>query len=284
MRQLSLIEKQYIENIKNTIKEKVIGKITPDHDEFGHWYILPDGKRVASVTSKLIIEKPHLAKWAAKLALEWMEKEDRWTRLSTDRDSLFQGAILAHTEERDSAGNIGTQAHNIIEEYLIDWMNNGTPVSDIRQLIEKDRDYRVFGACRSAEKAFQKYEVVPVATELLVGSSKFNCAGTLDLLMVNLSIPEFPELELFDHKTSNAVKDDYALQVSAYKYFFEEMTGLKIKRCRIEHLSKDSDKFKLYNIPNIVQAFKAFKQIVGVYDWINNGKKKLIEDKIIIKI
>jgi len=285
MRSLTPYEVEYIENIKKTIKEKVAGKISAAHDEFGHHYRLPSGKLVDSVTTKLIIDKPHLIKWSIKKGFEWMEQENRWQRLNpTNREEFLQGTMIAYTQARDDAGDIGTKAHNVIETYLNIWMDTWTAPEDIKNLVPEGSDYRVYAACRSAENAFKKYEVFPVASELLVGSDKFNCAGTLDLLMVNLSMPGFPELELWDHKTSNAVKDDYALQVSAYKKFFEDMSGLKISKCRIEHLSKSSDKFKLYNIPNIPQAFKAFKQIVGVYDWLNNRKPKLLEDKVIVKL
>lgn len=271
--------------IRSIIEEKVIGKIQAAHDEFGHHYKLPSGKVVDSVTTKLIIEKPHLIKWAIKLGFEWMERDGRWAKLTKEnREEYLQGMMLAHTEVRDDAGNVGHIAHEVIENYLNDWIKNGNPTPDIRTLIKEGTNYRVYGVARSCEASFKKYQVIPIASEILVGSEKYACAGTLDALMLNVSFPEFPEIELWDWKSSNQVNDQYALQVAAYKKFFEDMTGLKITRCRILHLDKFSDKYKCYNVPNLPQALKAFKGIAAAYDWVKNGKKKLIEDKIIVSL
>lgn len=274
-----------VSRIQNIIQSKVTGRVVAAHDEFGHHYKLPSGEVVDSVTTKLIVDKPHLIKWAVRMGFEWMEQENRWQRLNKDnRDEFLKGAILAHTDYRDTAGSIGHQAHAVIEQYLNTWMAMGAEPKDIKDLVPFGSQYQVFGAVRSAEAGFKKYHVVPVASELLVGSDKYQCAGTLDALMLYVFAPGVYELELWDFKSSNQVSDSYALQVSAYKKFFEDMTGLKIKRCRILHIDKYSDKFKFYNVPNIVKAFKAFKAINEVYNWVNNHSAKLIEDKIIIKI
>lgn len=274
-----------IAKIRSIIAEKVSGKIVAAHDEFGHHYKLPSGVIVDSVTTKLILDKPHLVKWAIRMAFEWMEQDNRWQKLNiTNRDTYLQGATLAHTDVRDDAGSIGHQVHAVLEEYLNKWIASGLSPLDIKTFVKQDANYRVFGATRSAEAGFKKYQVIPVASELLVGSEKYKCAGTLDALMLNVSFPGFPELELWDFKSSNAVNDQYALQIAAYKKFFEDMTGLKIKRCRILHLDKTSDKFKFYNVPRLPQALKAFKAIATVYDWTKDGHKKLVEDKVVIKI
>lgn len=270
---------------RTIISEKVIGKIIPEHSEFGHFYRFPSGKLVSSVTTKLVVDKPHLVKWAAKMAFEWMEQENRWQKLTIEnRESYLQGAVLAHTDVRDDAGNVGTQGHNVIDEYMKIWIATGNRPEDIRTLVPEGSHYRVVAIARAAEAIFNKFHCVPIATEIVVGSEKWNCAGSLDAMVMTEEFPGFPQLELWDWKSSNNISDSYAMQVSAYKSFFEEMTGLKIAKCKVVKLDKYSDKFKIYNIPNLPSAFKAFKAISSVYDWLNNSKSKLTEDKKIIKV
>lgn len=268
---------------RDLIEQYVVGKIVPKHDAFGHHYQLPDGTIVDSVTTKLILDKPHLIKWSIKMAFEWMEQEDRWQKLTPEnRDEYLKGATLAHTDVRDDAGDVGSRGHDVVEKYMLDWIANGKPVPDIRSLVPEGSHYRVTAIARSAEAIFNGYpegSVVPIATEIIVGHKKWNCAGSLDaLVMVD------GKLELWDWKTSNQVGDSYAMQVAAYKKFFEVMTGLKIHKCKIMKLDKYSDKFKIYDIPEIKEAFKAFEAISKVYDWVNNGKEKLTIEKKVIKI
>ncbi len=266
------------EFVKQVIAEKVRGKIIPMHDEFGHHYkFLEDGSIIDSVTQKNIIDKPHLIPWAIGLAIDFFEENDRWTQLKgPTREDLLKMAKLVHRDIRDEAGTIGGKAHDIIEEWENQWIEIGVRPGDIREFVKAKgiEDHRVWGAVRSAEAIFDKYNVIPIATELLVGVPGVG-AGTLDLLVLN----EEGELELYDYKTSNNMDDFYQIQVAAYKKFFEKMSGLKIKRCRILKLDKYSNRFKVYNLFNIPSAFKAFKALSVVYDWRKNPKDKYLEDK-----
>jgi hypothetical protein len=269
------------QQIREIINEKVVGKITACHNDSGHFYkIEGDSRLTTSVTSRNIIDKPHLVKWAIGLAIDFLEGENRWERLKTpEREDLIRSAKLQYTDIRDEAGSIGGEAHKIIEEYEKQWIETGIQPETIFDFIPSGTRPQVFGACRSAEQAFRKYKVTPIAFELLVGLKGIG-AGTLDLIVMN----EKGELELWDHKTSNNVNDFYAIQTAAYCHFFEVMTKLKIKRIKILKIDKWSDKFKVYNVPNHKDAYKAFKAVSAVYDWLNNGRDKLSEDKIIVKI
>ena len=263
------------EQVKLIIQEKVVGQIEPAHDEKGHHYrFVGTDTTVDSVTTKLILDKPHLVTWAVEKGIEWLEKDGRWDALKTDRrKEIMTGAKLAHRDIRDDAGFVGHYGHDAIETYSREWIETGIQPADIKTFIKSD-DPRVYAVARSGEAVFKKYEAIPVATEILVGVPKYNSAGTLDMLVLNSA----GELELWDWKSSNQVNDTYALQVAAYKKFFEIMTGLKIKKVKIMHLSKDYDKFTVYDIPKCASAFKAFNCISGVYDYMRDGKPKLIKD------
>lgn len=268
------------EQIKSVIVSKIEGKVIPDHDETGHFYLLPNGKRVASTTSKLIIEKPHLRFWAVKKGIEWLEIDNRFSKLSTpERDDIINGATYAHTEVRDDAGSVGSLAHDVVENYIKHWIKTGHKPVDIRQGFPVNSDPRSVAAARSVEAFFNSHDIIPLASELLVCSEKRGSAGTMDFVAIIDNV-----LTLLDFKTSNNVSDDYALQVADYAAMFKEMSGVAIKEVKILHLSKDYDKFTVYNVPNLAKALKAFKGISNCYDWLMNGEVKLIKDKKIIKL
>lgn len=261
--------------IQNKIKDTVTGVWQSAHDAKGHHYLhVPTNTVVDSVTMKLIADKPHLLKWSIKKAVEWLEVRDRFTKLSTSERNVYMiGAQEAYTEFRDQAGSVGSLAHTVIENYINYRIEKGIWPVDICRGFTEGADARSIASARSVESEFKKMDIVPIASELLVGSVRHKIAGTLDLLaLVN------DKLTLIDFKTSNQVSDEYANQVAAYKFCFEEMTGLKIKTAKIFHLSKDYDKCTVYNIPNLPSAYKAYKNIALYYDWLHNGKEKLLKD------
>lgn len=266
------------EQVQKIIQEKVTGVWEARHDTYGHKYAnLLTGFMQKSVTTKIggVIAKPHLIKWAVKMGCEWLLIEDRLEKLRNEhtREEMVSGAQLAHTDIRDSAGGIGTQAHNAIERYINEWTATGVLPIDIKAFAKPDDKAQAIASMRSVENWVKSKNIIPIATELLVGNDKYS-AGQLDFLCF---LDE--ELTLIDWKTSNSVDAiSYSMQVAAYKYFFEEMTGLKIKQSKILHLSKDYDKFTVYKVLRINFAYKAFKMVCGIYDWMYESKEKIIKD------
>jgi hypothetical protein len=271
------------EKIKQIIADKIIGKITPEHTTEGHFYrfkgcstLVPS---VTTITGR-IINKPHLIRWAIKMAIEWLEVDERWKYLSVPgvRNNYIQAAQEAHTDIRDEAGHVGTTAHNVIEKYIKVWLKTGVKPKDIREFFPMvegriTSDYRAVASARALQAMLEKNRIIPIASEILVGNPKLS-AGTLDFLCL-----WDQKLCLVDFKTSNSIDPaGYSLQTSAYKHFFQEMTGLKIHTVRIVHLSKDYDKFDLYKVKAPAKAYKAFKNLVYLDCWIYNGLDKVEKD------
>lgn len=266
-----------VQKIQEIIKLTITGVWEPNHDTSGHRYLnTKTGHSQRSVTTKLsILSKPYLIRWGIKMAIEWLQIEDRWQRLGHEswREEMISGAQMAHLDVRDDAGRVGTQAHNAIERYINEWIDRSERPADIKTFANEGDDPRAIASMRAVESFFIKRNIVPIASELLVGDIRYS-AGTLDFLCLMDS-----KLSLLDWKTSNAVDPiSYSAQVAAYKYFFESMTGLTIKQTKIIHLSKDYDKFGVYRVCNIPKAWKAFRQICGVYDWIYSRGEKLEKD------
>lgn len=266
---------------QQVIKDKVEGVWIPEHTADGHFYRTKDGPLQPSVTTKLsILNKPHLLRWSIKQGIEWLEKEERWKYLSIPkmRNNYIKGAQEAYTEIRDDAGSVGTAAHDAIEKYIKHWIATGEQPRDVKQFFPYVdgrimADPRSIASARGLEKLFKEKRVYPIASEILVGDPKVS-AGTLDFLCIYDRC-----LELWDFKTSNRIdQTNYTLQVALYKKFFEQMTGLKIRRCRIIHVSKDYDKFDVYIVKRPAEAYRIGKKVCQIYDWMYDGREKIIKD------
>ena len=266
------------------IQDTVVGVWEPRHNDYGHRYINTiTGVMQKSVTTKQggVLSKPHLMAWSVKMGALWLLKEDRINRIQTERfrDDMIKGMQIAHTDIRDDAGAVGTIAHDAAEAYILEWLRTKKKPKDITSFAPEGADPRSIASMRAVEAFFNKHTVIPLASEILVGDDRYS-AGTLDFLcMMN------GKLTLVDFKTSNAIDQiGYSTQIAAYKYFFEKMTGLKIKDCKILHLSKDSDKFTVYKVNRIAHAWKAFKMICQLYDWVYGVRDKIVKDIKRIKI
>lgn len=178
-------------------------------------------------------------------------------------------------------------------------------------------DGRLYAIARSAELFMRDFDVEPVASELLVASVKHKLAGTLDGMAIvskvlkkgadvtnlfgecgcphqtwwslstrNNQLVECRDcgkrvkrvLALLDWKTSNSIdKAEYAMQVSAYWYAFAEMTGIKPEEILVVRLDKERAKYEVRRITDKVKAFRAYKNTAAVYDWLTDGKEKLVD-------
>lgn len=215
------------------------------------------------------------------MGAEWLLEGDRINRIQTERfrEDMIKGMQLAHADIRDDAGGVGTIAHNALERYINQFIADGVLPNNILDFMIPNADPRSIASARAAEKWFQKVQPIPIVSELLVGNDKYS-AGQLDFLCIIDG-----DLTLIDHKTSNGIdQDGYSMQTSAYKFFFEEMTGIKIKKTKILHLSKDYDKFEIYLVKNLSTAYKSFKNVCALYDWKYGKKDKIIKDIKRIKI
>lgn len=305
----------HVEEIQKIIREKIPeGLVQARHTSDAHFYEYTPLKEIyPSVTGKCsILDVPHLKKWAAKLAVEYIiRKVKPGDVLPTRIMELKEPAVLAHQDEFEEAGDIGTKGHKVVEAYLMEWMATGKRPADIRTFI-KDEDDRIFAIARSAEKFCIDFGVLPIASELLVASAKHKFAGTLDSLMMVSRVTSKGsgackaqnkahdywkastkdpsklmckdcgqeieiEFSLVDWKTSNSVdKVEYAMQTSAYWQALKEMTGLQPKRIYIVRLDKHQAKYDVVTVYHRPSCFKAFKLCAKIHDWLENGSPKIV--------
>lgn len=294
------------EEIRSLIAEKIpAGLVVSEHTETEHWYRhTPSGVLLPSVTTVTsVLQAPHLKVWAATVALDFIEARTEQIQpgavLPTE---LRSGALMAHKDIFDDAGDIGTQGHGIIEAYLKDWLAKGAQPTDIQNFISGD-DHRLWAITRSAEQFFNDYYTIPIASELKVAyipkKPENGFAGTLDALMyvafperdgnnasceheVALTGSKWDELNcwkcdakwkyyftLVDFKTSNSIrdKDEYYMQTSAYWKSIQQMIGIKPERIVIVRLDKHQKKYELVEVLNPALAYKSFAHLKSVYDY-----------------
>lgn len=153
--------------------------------------------------------KPWLQAWKDK----WGERAERKTKI---------------------ANAIGTAFHACVEQYL----NSHDYVVNIPEY--PSCGPRVYCMMESWIKWAIDVDGVIDHTELKVLSNKYVYSGTLDAVG---KIGKTPML--IDWKTSSRIYLDMALQLAAYAYAYNEMTGSKIKGGLIVHVSKDKPQFKL---------------------------------------
>lgn len=273
------MSKVSIEQVKEIIENRVKGVWKPEHDEYGHHYRHRDsGVLVDSVTTQLILDKPHITPWAVEIGIRHFignidfydpKNEEQTQRMIETSKFAFRGV-------RDDAGNVGTRSHDVIERYINEWIETGKRREDIRTLIDPSEDHRVFATARSAERFFNEHPgITPIASELLVGSEVVQAAGTLDFLVMWDG-----QLWILDWKTSNsAVHEEYAIQVATYKKLFEHMTGLKVAGCTVIGISKKYDTYTALDVASPYQAYLAFLGVSKTYRWKKNGKDKLLSRK-----
>lgn len=281
-----------IQEVRAIIQEKVVGRVASapsplgEHDQ-RHWYSIDGTAPGLSVTQVHgIISKPHLYKWYAMKALEkfvtFMPVLDE-----ENKKELMQKCVTAGEDTRDDAGAVGTKGHDIAEEWLNIWIASGTRHPDIRQLFREGDDTRSIAFARSVQKFFEDHpQYEPISSELKVGVAATPTlpfiAGTLDILLWNKGTEE---VEVWDWKSSNQVSDSYALQVAAYRYAFEDMTGIKTAEfCGIVKGSKYSDKYEIFFVTDPDKALAAHKAASELYGYFEDGSEKLVPDKVVVTL
>jgi len=147
------------------------------------------------------------------------------------------------------ANAIGTAFHDCVEQYLDS--GNFVPVMpEYESCIP-----RVIGMMESWIEWALSIDGTVYHTETKVISMKHIYSGTFDAVG---AIDKTPML--IDWKTSSRIYDSMELQLAAYAFAYNEMTGAKIKDGIIVHVSKDKPHFKL-----TTKQFKLGKRVFAKF-------------------
>lgn len=235
------------------------GLVVAEHTEDGHFYRVNDGKGnplYPSVTGKLqVLKDEGLANWKMGQALEYVFKHFK---------NFNDANIMEHLDSAErvpadlfhDAGDLGTIVHDAREAIYLKWIETGVRPVDFPSFVPDDRkDIRAESCLAALEKFCIENSYVPIATEMMVYSHKWETAGTLDdlgLMHVEMRKGDpscrheiFADMKrnidrcgkceakwkwafcLLDLKTSNRFKDHYFFQVSMYYAMLRALTGLR---------------------------------------------------------
>lgn len=132
---------------------------------------------------------------------------------------------LNYSREVKKAADIGTEAHNSIEEYLREGTDNG------------NIGLQGFKKWWEMLNLNHKVEIIGMEESLILPY----CSGTYDLL---LKIDD--RTFLIDLKTSNHVSYKYFLQLAAYRHMLYQIKGINIDGCIILQVDKNEPSFEEY--------------------------------------
>lgn len=160
-------------------------------------------------------------------------------------------------EELKKAGRIGTLTHNMIEEFIKGGAVklDGYEPDEISQA--KTAYYGFYNWLVDNNTTFHE-------TELKLVSEEYQFGGTFDAICeVN------GKLVICDWKTSNAVYDEFLIQLGAYRQLIKENLGYDIRGAILLRLDKDEKgvyEEHHYKIKDLNWGWKMFKLLLKIQE------------------
>ncbi len=202
-----------------------------------------------------VISKPALVPWAKRVAIESLSNElfallpdhaDPFQDITINRYDVIDAVERAKKRPdqlKDDAAKLGTEAHAYIDKVV-----KGEPLGplqdDILEPVSAFADW-----WKNGDYSF-------VAGDTKVASRRHRFGGSLDALALRDG-----RLTLLDWKTSKAIYDEYALQVAAYAYAFNETYGVSVRSAvcvRFRKPGVEGPPFEALEVKDLPASFEAF--------------------------
>lgn len=206
-----------------------------------------------SVTKKLDLiggsKTGALMGWAVKEALGHVDATLR-AHASAGIDEALIAEVIAAGRKRpekvkDAAADLGTRVHGLIDEWIL---TGSTRPQDVDEMV----------AFCNFTMFVSKYKMRFLSGDLAVASLRYKYGGRLDALAeIN------GKLVLLDWKTSNAIRNDYALQVAAYRLALYETYGIRADKAMVVRFDKVDPKVLDCKEVRLAQATKTWKALAA---------------------
>lgn len=195
-----------------------------------------------------------LAIWARREALKLAQNElfgalDEGRTLGYENVSeIIKSADRQPDRLKDAAADLGTRVHEAIDAYIL----GKDPVLDEESVV----GFTNFIDWMAKER------IRIISGDIPVASPQWGFGGRLDAVGVNNN----DEIIILDWKTSNALRDEYPLQVAAYAIAFQEVYGLEAAGAKVVRFGKtDPSDFEPKPV-NLREARLAFLKALGLYN------------------
>ncbi|WP_405620261.1 PD-(D/E)XK nuclease family protein [Streptomyces sp. NBC_00076] len=235
------------------------------------FYIDPDDGaiKVPGVTSVVgQLPKDFLTFWAAKEAAE--AAVSNWDIVSELCKRDPKGAVdylkSAHRRKSTAASDLGTAAHDLFER-----LARGETVNDRHVHMDVKPHVRWF------REFLEEVQPEFVLCEETVWSDTHAFAGSFDAI-----VKIDGETVILDYKTSKAVYDSVALQLSAYRYADRIILAESGESVDVPAMSGGAvlhvrpEGWSLVPVKCDETVFETFLSLRSVFDWESEGKKRVV--------
>ena len=202
---------------------------------------IPDYYKRKGIEKAIDIMAQPGAQERLELSAKLKNERARKHKNNTWQTELYEEAKSGPQEAMDIATNFGTDAHEIIERIAM---------NDVNQKWESDLDESTeYSSIVEGFQAWNRdYDLQIIASELMVYHPAYKYAGTIDLVCRRIGTDE---LVVVDIKTGG-VFNESAMQISAYSYALEYLTGDPVSEAWVLQLPRERpDKWaadKLYEV------------------------------------
>jgi CRISPR/Cas system-associated exonuclease Cas4 (RecB family) len=237
------------------------GKETLFFEPIKHQYFWNDELLPSATTiTKLLTPVQPLIMWANKMASE------EFKRLIVagqkyDEVQLAEFYTLiknASNKSMTSAGIVGTEVHNLIEDYI----HKG-----IAPEIHNPEIKKSFGKFKEWFDAQEGLEIVFTERKVLSRIHKFT--GTLDAIFKNKS----GEHIIYDWKSSSGIRDSMLVQIYLYKICIKEELGIDVKKGIIVNCTKEG-KLNIKEFPINEMQEQVAISCLNMYRYLNQKGEK----------
>ncbi len=237
------------------------GKETLFFEPIKHQYFWNDELLPSATTiTKLLTPVQPLIMWANKMASE------EFKRLIVagqkyDEVQLAEFYTLiknASNKSMTSAGIVGTEVHNLIEDYI----HKG-----IEPEIHNPEIKKSFGKFKEWFDAQEGLEIVFTERKVLSRIHKFT--GTLDAIFKTKS----GEHIIYDWKSSSGIRDSMLVQIYLYKICVKEELGIDVKKGIIVNCTKEG-KLNIKEFPINEMQEQVAISCLNMYRYLNQKGEK----------
>jgi len=237
------------------------GKETLFFEPIKHQYFWNDELLPSATTiTKLLTPVQPLIMWANKMASE------EFKRLIVagqkyDEVQLAEFYTLiknASNKSMTSAGIVGTEVHNLIEDYI----HKG-----IAPEIHNPEIKKSFGKFKEWFDAQEGLEIVFTERKVLSRIHKFT--GTLDAIFKTKS----GEHIIYDWKSSSGIRDSMLVQIYLYKICVKEELGIDVKKGIIVNCTKEG-KLNIKEFPINEMQEQVAISCLNMYRYLNQKGEK----------
>jgi hypothetical protein len=222
-----------------------------------------------SVTSVLdVLDKAQLNTWAAKFVATSMldqlkadpsllERSRSDAKLSSQLIAQACGSTASVASE---AASIGTMAHQAIEDAA---MCDGAARAVLRGRLTEPAVLTVLDGFELFER---QSSIVLKHNEVVVWSHRHRFAGTIDAIGVRDN--GNGDRVALDWKTSNAVRESYALQLAAYVIAWNEMhPDLEVRDGVVVRFDKKRAQFEAKQLASMQNCQESFLSALQLWRW-----------------